>query len=169
MAAATGKGDLITLKPAPEYLTIDPNAKPGSKNGHLSELDPAFASMKDAADAAVATLWNGLDWPAFRQAWRTPGQLPEGCPQEGKDVVSTYQQVPVRDGAKVEIKIMKSPNVQKDAYLALRTHGGGWAIGWHGTEEAENLMAAAHPNVVLVSVDYRMLGDIKSNDYSVLN
>ena len=156
MADTNGKKSEITLKPAPEYITIDPNAKPGPKNGHYSELDPVFASFKDATDAAIAQVWQCPDWTTFRQAWRLPGPLPEGCPQEGKDAISTYEYVTVRDGAKVEIKIMKSPNVQKDATLILRTHGGGWAVGWHGTEEGENLTAAAHPEVVLVSVDYRM-------------
>jgi acetyl esterase/lipase len=146
----------LKLKSEPEYIKIDPNFKPLPKNGHLSKIDPAFASMKDAAEAAVAGLWQYTDWPSFRAAWSVPPLLPDYCPKPDKDVLTSTRMVPVRDGAEVEIKIYKSPNVERNAALVFKMHGGGWSIGSHGTEEIENLICAAHLEVVVVSVDYRM-------------
>lgn len=147
------KKQAITLKAKPEYVTLDPNFKPLPKNGHLTEIDPTFATMKPAIDAAMVGLWDFTEWEPFREAWMAPAPMPEGCPT---DIVTSVQRVPVRDGADVEIKVYKSPRARKDAVLALKMHGGGWAIGSHGTEEADNLMVAGNPDVVLVSVDYRL-------------
>lgn len=153
-------GQPIKLKATPEYVTLDPNSKGGPKYGHYSELDPVFATIKDAADGAVAGLWSNDNWDAFRAAWKVSGPLPADCPQPGKDVSESYQKIPMRDGAEIEIKIMKSAKntgASKDNNVCvLRMHGGGWAFGWHGSEAAENLHAANHPNVVLVSIDYRL-------------
>lgn len=153
---ATNKHGGISLKSKPEYVTIDPNFKPLPKNGHLSEIDPTFATMKPAVDEAAAGLWAFKEWPPFRDAWLAPVPMPEGCPKEGEDVVTSVRKVPVRDGAEIEIKIYKTPGARKDAVLVLKTHGGGWAIGSHVTEEADNLMIAGNRDVVLVSVDYRL-------------
>lgn len=145
--------DLPKLKEVPDYVKIDPNFKPKPKNGHYSEIDPTFATMKPAVDAGMAALWNFTEWKPFREAWLNPGPMPEGCPT---DTVTELKKVPVRDGAEVEIKIYKSPRVKKDAVLIVKTHGGGWAIGSHVTEEGDNHMVAGNPGVVVVSVDYRL-------------
>ncbi|OIW23612.1 hypothetical protein CONLIGDRAFT_649638 [Coniochaeta ligniaria NRRL 30616] len=146
----------LKLKATPQYIPVDPNFKPLPKNGHLSKVDPSFAAIKDAADAAVAGLWEAKDWPTFRKLWDMPAQIPEWCPKEGQEVLTSTRLVPVRDGATVEIKVYKSRNVKKNAALVLKMHGGGWAIGGHETEQVENLVMAGHPEVVVVSVDYRM-------------
>lgn len=155
MAPATTSS--IKLKSKPEYVKLDPNNKGGPKYGHYSELDPGFAAVKDAADAAVEGLWKADDWASFKALWKQAAPLPADCPQPDKDVLVSYQQVPVRDGATVEVKILKSVKTTGDkSVLILRTHGGGWAVGGHETEAVENLHAAAIPNTVVVSVDYRM-------------
>lgn len=141
-----------------EYVTLDPNFKPGPKNGHLSEKDPGYAAVEEATLAALNPMW-GDDIPMdkFKEAWATaPPAIPENCPVPGKDVLLSRTRVPVRDGTTVEIKVYRSPKVEPDAALVLRTHGGGWTVGTHEMEEAENRYFGALPNVVVVSVDYRM-------------
>ncbi len=151
----------MKLKTVPEYTTLDPANKGGPKYGHLAELDPAFAAAKPAVDAAMAGIWAAEDWDTFRANWKAGAPLPAGTPQPGVDVSEAYEHIPTRDGAQIELKVMRSlaPNASTNAVdnvCVLRMHGGGWAIGWHGTEALENLHAAAHPNVVLVSIDYRL-------------
>lgn len=156
--AATKKSE-FALKAQPEYMAVDPAFKPLPKNGHLSEIDPEFATMLPAVEDAMAGLWAFSEWAPFRQAWLAPGPLPEGCPEEGRDVVTEVRRVPVRDGAEVEIKVYRrigGGGGGGGAVLVLKTHGGGWAIGSHVTEEAENLMLAGKSGVVVVSVDYRL-------------
>ncbi|KAL1889084.1 hypothetical protein Sste5346_009149 [Sporothrix stenoceras] len=150
-------GQPIKFRATPKYATLNSDNKGGPKYGHYSELDPVFSSFKDTADAAVASLWGHDDWDAFRAAWKVPTALPADCPQPGTDVIESYQAIPMRDGAEIEIKVMKSTeNVNKNNVCVLRMHGGGWSFGWHGSEAVENLHAASHPNVVLVSIDFRL-------------
>ncbi|CAK7201674.1 hypothetical protein SEUCBS139899_004383 [Sporothrix eucalyptigena] len=153
----------MKLKETPEYVTLVPGGTNGGpRNGHYAALDPHFAAAKTGAEAIMAGLWNADDWETFRNNWKGAGPLPEGTPQPGTDVTESYIKIPTRDGAEIELKIMssakhtKSAETANDTVVVLRMHGGGWAIGWHGTEAIENLHAAAHPNVVLVSVDYRL-------------
>ncbi|KAL2757944.1 hypothetical protein ACRALDRAFT_1074762 [Sodiomyces alcalophilus JCM 7366] len=149
---------MVQLKAKPDYTKVDPNFKPLPKNGWLSTIDPEFAKVKDAADAAVAQLWEpGLDMAAFKAAWMSPPPAPEGCPVEGVDVATELRKIPMRDGAEIEIKIYKSktPSAETPA-LVVRFHGGGWVVGGHTTEEPESLLLAGKANVVVVSVDYRM-------------
>ncbi|KAH8903278.1 hypothetical protein BR93DRAFT_198320 [Coniochaeta sp. PMI_546] len=77
-------------------------------------------------------------------------------PQEGREVLTSTRLVPVRDGAEIEIRVYQRPNVNPEAALMFRMHGGGWATGGHGMEEAENFCLAAKHEVVLVSVAYRL-------------
>jgi acetyl esterase/lipase len=146
----------FNLKAKPEYIPIDPDFKPLPKNGHLSKIDPDFAAVQDAIDAAVADLWKVKDWAAVRKVADQPAQIPEWAPKAGEEVLISTRLVPVRDGAKVELREYRSRNVEKNAALVLKTHGGGWATGGHETEQLENLVMAAHPGVVVVSIDYRM-------------
>ncbi|EPE08169.1 lipase esterase [Ophiostoma piceae UAMH 11346] len=148
----------MKLKTVPDYVPLDPASKGGPKHGHYAELDPHFAAAKAGADAVMASLWAADDWHTFRNNWKAEAPLPDGTPRPGTDVVESYRRIPTRDGgAEIEIKIMKSvANKAADNVCVLRYHGGGWAIGGHGTEAVENLHAASHPNVVLVSVDYRL-------------
>ncbi|KAL1902969.1 hypothetical protein Sste5346_000881 [Sporothrix stenoceras] len=153
----------MKLKETPEYITLnDPEGKGGPRNGHYAELDPHFAAAREGAEAIMATLWNADDWETFRNNWKGEAPLPEGTPKLGEDVEESYIKVPARDGHQIELKVLKSAKHTKsaatadDTIVVLRMHGGGWAIGWHNTEIIENHHAASHPNVVLVSIDYRL-------------
>lgn len=147
------------LKPKADYCS-PPGAdfKPGPKNGHLSEPHPQLEEIFRPMEDGMLPVWN-LDIPLeelktiFKSA---PPAIPEGCPQPGKDVAITYNKVNVRDGAEVELKIWRSTKPQFNSALVFRMHGGGWTVGGHEMEEAENLYLGALPNVVVVSVDYRM-------------
>lgn len=147
------------LKSNPDYCAR-PGAdfKPGPRHGHLSEPHPQLTSLFMPMEEAMVPLWNS-DMPLadLKNIFRTaPPAIPENWPQPGKDVAITYTKVNVRDGAQVELKIWKSTTPRKNSALVLRMHGGGWTVGTHETEEAENLYLGALPNVVVVSVDYRM-------------
>ncbi|KAF3808849.1 AB hydrolase superfamily protein B1A11.02 [Colletotrichum gloeosporioides] len=151
---------MVHLKSKPDYTPLTPSFRPLPKNGHLANLEPEFAHVLKAADAAVAPFWKPeLSLHDFRQAWLSPPPAPKGTPQEGVDVLAETRRIPVRDGAEVEIKIWRSKNAAAGAdgkaVLGMRFHGGGWVVGGHMTEEPENLMLAGLGNVVVVSVDYR--------------
>ena len=147
----------LVLGDTPKWTAIDPSHKGGPKNGHLAELDPEFAKLKQACDDGFEGLWNATEWDSFRALWAGEPPLPEDCPKPGRDVDCSFDDVPVRDGAKVNIKVMKSVRNKGDGnVLVLRLHGGGWAIGGHATENIENHNAANLDGVVLVSVDYRL-------------
>ncbi|CAK7211357.1 hypothetical protein SCUCBS95973_001085 [Sporothrix curviconia] len=152
----------MKLKQTPEYVKVVPGYQGGPRNGRYAALDPDFVAIKAGTEAVMAGLWKADDWETFRNNWKAAGPLPAGTPQPGADVAESYTKIATRDGGEIELKIMQSATHAKSAATAantvvvLRLHGGGWAIGGHGTEAAENLHAAAHPNVVLVSVDYRL-------------
>ncbi|CAK7213316.1 hypothetical protein SBRCBS47491_001764 [Sporothrix bragantina] len=152
----------MQLKQTPEYVKLIPGCPGGPRNGRYAPLDPDYAAIKEGTEAVMAGLWKADDWETFRNNWKATPPLPEGTPQPGSDVTESYVNIPTRDGAEIELKIMQSAKHPKSAATAantvvvMRLHGGGWAIGGHNTEAVENLHAAAHPNVVLVSVDYRL-------------
>ena len=151
----------MKLKDTPEYVTLVPGHKGGPRNGHYAALDPDFAAIKDGVEGVIAGLWKADDWTTFRNNWNATGPLPAGTPQPGTDVAESYIKIPTRDGAEIELKIMQSAKhsttaAASERIVVLRIHGGGFSIGGHTTEGVENLHAAAHPSVVLVSVDYRL-------------
>lgn len=51
--------------------------------------------------------------------------MPPGGPDRYKDVVTELIDIPTRDGTVVELKVYKSPNVNENAVLMYRMHGGG--------------------------------------------
>lgn len=162
------------LKQKPEYVDIDAPFSPLPKYGHLSEPPhPEFTQIKDAIDKHFSALWGSGSWSAFREiAGNADAAIPPGGPERGRDVVTELIEFPARDGHMVELKIYRSPKVQKNATLMLRMHGGGreatpevplalltssgFVVGGHETEGAENCHAAAYHNIVVVSIDYRM-------------
>ncbi|KAH8699481.1 alpha/beta hydrolase fold-domain-containing protein [Ilyonectria robusta] len=153
---------MVVAKDKPEYVALDPNFKPLPKYGHLSELDPEFAKLKEATDQMVNQIWEpSLSLEAFRKMWLNDSAPPEGCPTEGVDVMTETQQIPMRDGGKVEIKVYKSKDKKPDSALVMRFHGGGWVVGGHCTEHSENLLIAGRTNSVVVSVDYRMAPEFR--------
>ncbi|KAH6891418.1 esterase/lipase/thioesterase [Thelonectria olida] len=153
---------MVIAKDKPEYVDLDAPFEPLPKYGHLSDLDPDFAKVKGPTDALIEQIWEpSLSLEAFRKLWLNNSAAPEACPKEGEDVLTETQQIPMRDGATVEIKVYKAKGVKADAALVMRYHGGGWVVGGHCTEHSENLVIAGRTNAVVVSVDYRMAPDFR--------
>ncbi|CAI4220209.1 unnamed protein product [Parascedosporium putredinis] len=130
------------LKEEPQYIKLVPDFKPLPKYGHLSEITPEFAAIRSAVD----------------KAYEGDAAIPPGGPDRSK-LVTEILHFPARDGHSVELKVYKSPNVVENATLVYRMHGGGWVIGNHETDGAENVYAAFNPNLIVISVDYRMAPD----------
>ncbi|KAI0889642.1 alpha/beta-hydrolase [Annulohypoxylon maeteangense] len=160
---------MVALKDKPEYVDLDVDFTPLPKHGHLSEKTPEFIEAEPAIAAAYDQLWALPDFAAFRQAAGDPdAPMPHGGPDRYCDVVTELLQVPARDGHLIELKIYKSPKVLPGATLVYRMHGGGWAVGRHEVDGAENVYAATNPNIVVASVEYRLAPEfplpIGSND-----
>ena len=112
---------MVTVKPK---VGAD-DFKPLPKYGHLSELNPGFAPLKDFVDQQTAQLWS-LPIDDFKAGWLAmPLTLSEGCPAVGKDITIDNMKVPVRDGTEVEIRIYKPIKPVPNALLNLNIHGGG--------------------------------------------
>ncbi|KAI8632637.1 alpha/beta-hydrolase [Xylariaceae sp. FL1651] len=147
---------MVHLKDKPEYVDIDADFKPLPKYGYLSEKTPEFAAVEPAIRAAYDQLWTCPDWPAVRQlAGDADAPMPPGGPDRYREVTTELLQFPARDGEMIELKIYKSPDVVQDATLVYRMHGGGWVVGRHEVDGAENVYAAVNPNIVVASIDYR--------------
>ncbi|KAK6214630.1 hypothetical protein LQW54_004138 [Pestalotiopsis sp. IQ-011] len=149
---------MVNIKTTSDYVVAAPDFKPGPKNGHLSAKDPNFAAIEADFTAATAPMWDpGLPLDKFKESWLSaPPAIPDGCPVPGQDVFLSKMKVPVRDGSEVEIQIYRPPEPRTDAALVFRMHGGGWTVGGHEIDEAENRYLGALPNAVVVSVLYRM-------------
>lgn len=119
---------MVQLQPSgPEWQGPPP------KHGHLSEIDPEFAKLKDDADKAFAELWSLL-LDEFKAAWLSaPVAFPDNAPQPGIDYTVLEQVAPVRDGSKVGIRIYKPLNAESGATLVLKAHGGGQYLGSSST------------------------------------
>ncbi|KAI0850347.1 Alpha/Beta hydrolase protein [Daldinia vernicosa] len=145
------------LKDKSEYFNLDGDFKPLPKYGHLSEKTPEYIAAEPALDAVYSPLWALPDFAAFRQAAGDPdAAMPPGGPDRYRDVTTELLQFPARDGHLNELRVYKSPNVAPDATLVYRMHGGGFAIGRHEVDGAENVYAATNTDIVVVSVDYRL-------------
>lgn len=131
--------------------------KVGPKNGHHSEPHPQYGAVFLPMKEQAAPLWANGSLEMLKKVFReAPPAIPEGCPEPDRDIKIEYTKAPARDGTLLELKVYKSVNVQSNAALVFRTHGGGWTIGGHEIEEAENRFIAGLGNVVVISVDYRM-------------
>ncbi|KAI5458815.1 Alpha/Beta hydrolase protein [Mariannaea sp. PMI_226] len=147
----------MQLKSKPEHWDVDPNFVPLPKYGHLSEINPQFAVVQEAIDKAFDPIWAAPDWVTLRKfAPATDAEIPPGGPDRTRDIVTELLYFPARDGHIIELKVYKSPNVTSDATLMYKMHGGGFCLGNHETDGAENVHAAARHNIVVVSVDYRL-------------
>lgn len=148
---------MVVTKEKSEYVPLDPNFKPLPKNSHYKEIDPIFATFKAPTDALMDQMWDpSSSLETFRKAWLNDSPPPPGCPVEGEDVVTATQQIPMRDGATIEIKTYTAKDKKPGSALMVRYHGGGWVVGGHCTEHSESLLIAGKTNTVVVSVDYRM-------------
>ncbi|KAI1087023.1 alpha/beta-hydrolase [Rostrohypoxylon terebratum] len=148
---------MVVLKDKPEYVDLDVDFKPLPKHGHLSEKTPEITEAEPAIAAGFDQLWALPDFVAFRQAaGDADAPMPPGGPDRHREVTTELLHFPARDGHLIELKIYKSPNVLPNATLVYRMHGGGWSVGRHEVDGAENVYAATNPNIVVASVDYRL-------------
>ncbi|KAI0423005.1 alpha/beta hydrolase fold-domain-containing protein [Xylaria grammica] len=148
---------MIGLKDKPQFVDIDPDFKPLPKYGHLSEKTPEFLEVEDAIATGYSQLWGLPDLLTFRRVAGDPeAVMPPGGPDRHREVETELLYFPARDGHLVELKVYKSPNVAAEATLMYRMHGGGYCVGSHEVDGAENVYAATNPNIVVVSIDYRM-------------
>lgn len=70
---------MVQIKPSKQD-----NAQPKPKYGHLSEINPDFAPLKEPTDEAFKGLW-ALPMDEFKQGWlTTPPALPPNSPIPGK-------------------------------------------------------------------------------------
>ncbi|KAH7247855.1 Alpha/Beta hydrolase protein [Fusarium solani] len=147
----------MRTKSTPEYAEVTADFKPLPKHGHLSKKMPEYAAAEDQIRAGYTPIWGAPDFPSMRAvAGNADAPMPPGGPDRYRDVVTELIQFPVRDGTLIELKVYKSPNVVDDATLMYRMHGGGMVVGSHEVDGAENVYAATNPNIVVVSVDYRL-------------
>ncbi|GAP92518.1 putative AB hydrolase superfamily protein [Rosellinia necatrix] len=140
-----------------QYFRPDPDFEPLPKYGHLSEKTPELVAVEDAIRDAYRPFYALPDIPAFRRAAGDPeAAMPAGGPDRHREVRTELARFPARDGHPVELKIYKSPDVAPDATLMYRMHGGAFCVGGHEVDGAENVYAATNPDIVVVSVDYRL-------------
>ncbi|KAI1413154.1 alpha/beta-hydrolase [Hypoxylon sp. FL1857] len=148
---------MVYIRDKPKYVDVDVDFKPLPKYGHLSEMTPEFLAAEPAIKAAYDQLWALPDFPAIRQAaGDADAVMPPGGPDRYREVTTELLHFPTRDGQLLELKVYKSPNVVPDATLVYRMHGGGHVVGRHEVDGAENVYAATNPNIVVISVDYRL-------------
>lgn len=128
------------------------------KYSWLADPDPVWLPLKLAADEKFNEFF-ALPIEKQQEAWlKSPHHVPEGTPM---DLEVSFKQVPVRDGAKVGVKIyrnvekLKAMN-KKTAPLVLVAHGGGWVLGNHDVEEGVCRWTAKETAAVVVDVDYRL-------------
>jgi hypothetical protein len=114
---------MVQLQPSgPDLL------KPKPKYGHLSDIDPEFAPLKELADQNFAALW-ALPLEEFKATWLSaPVPLPSNAPVPGTDYLVSDRTVPVRDGTEIGIRVykpMSAKNSVTRTVLVLKAHGGG--------------------------------------------
>ncbi|KAF5023092.1 hypothetical protein F66182_4849 [Fusarium sp. NRRL 66182] len=145
------------MKTDVEYFDTTVPFTPLPKYGHLSEKTPEYAAVEQSIRDGYAPLHNVPDFAAARAVAGDPDAvMPPGGPDRYKDVVTELIDIPTRDGALIELKVYKSVNVDKNAVLMYRMHGGGWCLGRHEVDGIDNVYAATNPSIIVVSVDYRM-------------
>ncbi|EGC47049.1 lipase [Histoplasma capsulatum var. duboisii H88] len=132
------------------------NSNAKSKYAHFATPHPVFESLKDEASKLVENLYAIEDMEEFKAAWDAfPPAVFDDGPVVGKDITIEHMNIPVRDGAKVELRIYKPINPTPQASLFFVAHGGGWTIFTHDAEEAQNRQVARDNKLVVVSVEYR--------------
>ncbi|KAK8087885.1 hypothetical protein PG997_002846 [Apiospora hydei] len=163
----------LILKPKPDYVDLDADFTPRPKHGHLTQPHAEYAVVQPAIDDMYDQIWALPDFDAFRQVGSgVDALMPPGGPDRARDIVTEFLHFPARDGHMVELKVYRSPRVQKGrrlccactvevVYLDIPTNlisgaSTGWCVGGHETDGAENVYAAVDHNIVVVSVDYRL-------------
>lgn len=117
---------MIYTKSKPDYVDLDADFQPLPKFGHLSRKHPAYEAAEEAISAAYSQVYCQPDIESFRiAAGDADATIPPGGPDRYQDVNTELMYFTTRDGHKTELKIYKSPNVEPNAVLMYRMHGGG--------------------------------------------
>ncbi|KAI8954137.1 alpha/beta-hydrolase [Xylaria longipes] len=148
---------MVFVKDKPEYTDLNADFKPLPRYGHYSEATPEWEAIAPVLRAGMDQMWAISDFPTMRKLVGNPDAvMPPGGPDRYKEVNTELTHFPARDGHMVELKVYKSPTVKPDATCVYRMHGGGTVIGSHEVDGVENVYAAMNPNVIVISVDYRL-------------
>ncbi|KAF4872476.1 AB hydrolase superfamily protein [Colletotrichum siamense] len=143
---------MLTEKTKPEYVDLDAEFHPLPKHGHLSAKHPVYAASEAAIGAMYAQIQAQPDFASVRRvAGDADAPMPRGGPDRYRDVTTELLYFKARDGEEIELKVYKSPIVRPNAVLMYRMHGGGWCVGRHEVDGAENVYAATNKNIVVVS------------------
>ncbi|KAI8258750.1 hypothetical protein K4K58_003135 [Colletotrichum sp. SAR11_239] len=143
---------MLTEKTKPEYVDLDAEFHPLPKHGHLSAKHPVYAASEAAIGAMYAQIQAQPDFASVRRvAGDADAPMPRGGPDRYRDVTTELLYFKARDGEEIELKVYKSPIVRPNAALMYRMHGGGWCVGRHEVDGAENVYAATNKNIVVVS------------------
>lgn len=117
---------MIYTKSKPDYVDFDTNFQPLPKFGHLSRKHPAYEAAEEAIGAAYSRVYSLPDLESFRNAaGDADAAIPPGGPDRYRDVTTELMHFRTRDGHEAELKIYRSPDVEPDAVLMYRMHGGG--------------------------------------------
>lgn len=117
---------MIYTKSKSDYVEFDADFKPLPKFGHLSQKHPVYEAAEETIGASFSKLYSLPDFESFRNAaGDADASIPPGGPDRYRDVVIQLVHFTTRDGHKAELKIYKSPNVEPNAVLMYRMHGGG--------------------------------------------
>jgi acetyl esterase/lipase len=121
-----------------------------------------FAPYVETLAAQTEVLFS-LPREQMRAAFNLPTEPPSNTPKPGEDFETTHQKIPVRDGSEIEVRIYRNLKVKGNgkSLLVVRFHGGGWQLGGLNTEDTDNRFLMNIPNVVVVSVDYRLAPEFK--------
>ncbi|KAH7142123.1 lipase esterase family protein [Dactylonectria macrodidyma] len=126
-------------------------------NQHLSRPNPAWdevALEQSAIDRTSDSVYS-LPIEEFRQISYKPPRLPLNVPIPIRDLTVREDQITVRDGASIKVRIYEPLNCGSGRLLFFNIHGGGWTVGSPETEEAQNRLITVKNDVVVCSVDYR--------------
>jgi acetyl esterase/lipase len=140
-----------------DYFDLTTPFTPLPKHGHLSQKTPEYSAAEPFFREALSELNSQPDFPSMRAVAGDPDAvMPPNGPDRYKDIVTELIQIPTRDGVMIELKTYKSIDVNRDAVLMYRMHGGKWCLGRHEVDGVDNVYAAMNPDIVVVSVDYRL-------------
>ncbi|KAJ4018336.1 hypothetical protein NW752_005451 [Fusarium irregulare] len=140
-----------------DYFDLSSPFTPLPKYGHLSQKSPEYSAAEPFLREALSELNAQPDFPSMRAVAGDPDAvMPANGPNRYKDIVTELIQIPARDGAMIELKVYRSTKVNRNAVLMYRMHGGKWCIGRHEVDGVDNVYAAMNPDIVVVSVDYRL-------------
>lgn len=96
---------------------------------HLSEVDPSWSSEAQRQKELDAIAQEALNLPIleFRALGYKPPPLPKDAPIPNIDIRITVDEVTVKDGTKVGVRIYKPiPSPPPKALLFYNVHGGGY-------------------------------------------